>query len=448
LLAQIGQQIMHRLWPTRFIGQALTPDARTHWIELARLYALLAENYYFAGDKLHTIDAVLRGLNCAERAGPSAELARAYASMGVISGLIPLRALAEAYGQRARDTAQNAHDLPAIAWVLLINSLYHTGIGHLALVRPMIEQALELAERLGDRRRWEEILVLKAKVTYHQGDFPLSRQQNADLYASARRRNDKQGLMWGLAGQAENLLMLGQAEVAVPLLQECQAFSTKVDDIRIYGGLALAHLQCAQVELAQAAAERALSVILAASPTSVILLEGYTHTARVLLALWEKEVADCVLRQASSPLGDMDDQLRMANGKWRMADRESRIANEQSAISHSLSAKRARQACAALNRWAHIFPIGQPRALLAQGLCHWLDGKQPTACKAWQHSLVLAKELALPYVIAQAHYELGRHTDGEARVAHLTEACDGFERLGASYDMRLVEQALRVNSVQ
>jgi class 3 adenylate cyclase len=429
LPAQVARQAAHRLWPARFIGQAHTSEARTRWIELARLYALLAENYYFAGDKLHTIDAVLRGLNSAERAGPSAELARAYASAGVIAGLIPLRALAESYGQRARDTAQGVHALPAVAWVLLINSLYHTGVGHLVLVRPMIEQALELAERLGDRRRWEEILVLKAKVTYHQGDFPLSRQQNADLYASARRRNDKQGLLWGLAGQAENLLMLGQAGAALPLLQACQAFSAKVDDIRTYGGLAFAHLQCDQYELAQIAAERALSVMLAASPTSVILLEGCTNTATVLLALWEQDIAACSLQLAAWAVPDDNVQAT--------------IKNRPSAI-----AKAARQACVALNHWARIFPIGQPRALLMQGLCNWFDGRQPAAHKAWQQSLALATELELPYVSAQAHYELGRHADGDARLKQLTEACDIFERLGASYDMRLAQQALRVTSQQ
>jgi class 3 adenylate cyclase len=441
LLAQVARQVMHRLWPARFIGQTRMPEARAQWLELARLYALLAENYYFAGDKLRTIDAVLRGLNCAERAGLSAELARAYASMGVIAGLIPLRGMAESYGQRARDTAQSAHDLPAIAWVLLINSLYHTGIGHLALVRPMIEQALKLAEHLGDRRRWEEILVLKAKVTYYQGDFPLSRQQNADLYASAQRRNDKQGLMWGLAGQAENLLMLGQAAVALPLLQECRAFSAKVDDIRTYGGIALAHLQCEQYELAQTAAERALSALLAAAPTSVVLLEGCINTTTVLLAFWEHEIADCKLRMTH----EQSVNLHPDSVGSGVAGRHSHSVTRPlpSAIRHSPSAKRARQACAALKRWARIFPLGQPRAMLAQGLCAWLEGQSSAARKAWQRGLALAEGLTLPYVIAQAHYELGRHADGEARLTHLTAACDGFERLGASYAMRLAQQALQ-----
>jgi class 3 adenylate cyclase/tetratricopeptide (TPR) repeat protein len=56
-------------------------------LEAARAYERLAEIYYLSGEKPRLLHAMLVTLNLTERAGPSAELARAYASNAFTAGL-------------------------------------------------------------------------------------------------------------------------------------------------------------------------------------------------------------------------------------------------------------------------------------------------------------------------------------------------------------------------
>ena len=51
----------------------------------------LAEIYYYDGDGMKCLYASLRMLNLAERLGPSPELARAYAAVSGITGLVQFR---------------------------------------------------------------------------------------------------------------------------------------------------------------------------------------------------------------------------------------------------------------------------------------------------------------------------------------------------------------------
>jgi hypothetical protein len=109
---------------------------------------------------------------------------------------------------------------------------------------------------------------------------------------------------------------------------------------------------------------------------------------------------------------------------------------------------KARQAGKALQKFVRVFPIGQPRAWLYRGQQAWLSGRQGTAQKAWQKSLVTAKRLSMPYEQGLAHLEIGRHVPASgksltAREQHLAQAHDIFTKLGASPDLARVEQALQ-----
>ena len=81
---QILRQTTHRLWPSRFSTQ--THDTQAALIEAARVYERLGEIYYWFNETLPATYAALRTLNFAERAGPSPDLARAYANMCLVAG--------------------------------------------------------------------------------------------------------------------------------------------------------------------------------------------------------------------------------------------------------------------------------------------------------------------------------------------------------------------------
>ena len=114
-------------------------------------------------------------------------------------------------------------------------------------------------------------------------------------------------------------------------------------------------------------------------------------------------------------------------------------------------AKAAGRAVKNMRSFGRLFPIGQPRSWLYQGLYHWLDRKPTKAHKAWQKSLEHAKKLSMPYEQALAHFEMGRHlsermtpANDDERQAHLIQARDIFTELNAASDLARVEAALAV----
>src|SRR5206468_1928297 len=152
--------------------------------------------------------------------------------------------------------------------------------------------------------------------------------------------------------------------------------------------------------LALQAADKAARLIAGGSPMGYWTRNAYAGVAEVYLTLWEA------------------------------GDRE--------------YARPARQACAALRKYARVFPIAEPPAGLHQGLAEWLDGRPSRARLAWQKSLAAAERLAMPLDQGRAHYEIGRHlpTHDAARRQHLERACALFEQIGATYYLARADEAL------
>jgi hypothetical protein len=73
----------------------------------------------------------------------------------------------------------------------------------------------------------------------------------------------------------------------------------------------------------------------------------------------------------------------------------------------------------------------------------WLDGRPGAARRAWARAIREAERLAMPYELARAHYELGRHlavggeraTLGLDRAGHLEHARSTFQTLGCQADL-------------
>ncbi|NJN99448.1 MAG: guanylate cyclase, partial [Anaerolineales bacterium] len=92
LLKLALQQALYRLWPAHFVGRRAAESETL--LEAARAYEGLTAVYYFANETIPSLYAALRSLILAEAAGPSPELARGYASVGVILSFVPLHSLA------------------------------------------------------------------------------------------------------------------------------------------------------------------------------------------------------------------------------------------------------------------------------------------------------------------------------------------------------------------
>jgi class 3 adenylate cyclase/tetratricopeptide (TPR) repeat protein len=415
LLWQVLRQTLHRLGYIPF--QSDYSAARTTLLETARIYDLLAEIYYHANEIVAAIYAALRTLNLAERAGPTPELARAYASSCFATGVIPLHPLAEAYSRRAREIAESLEHLPALARVLIVTSAYSLGVGQWDKTQKALDKAVEICKSLGDRHEWGNCLAILAKSAYFQGQFSRGVELWTELYTMAHRSGDILHQAWGLNGQAEGLLRLGDVNKAVSLLEESLLLfaqnNDRVSQTATYGMLAIARLYQGEQELALKTASVTRSQLeQLSSPNSYYLIQGYAGVAQVYLALWEADLAS----------------------NW-----DNRLSDSGVAINVS-----ARQACKALHRYARIFPVGKPLALLYQGVFDWL-GNQPTRARfSWRRSLAAAYQLGMPYEQGLVHYQMGRHATDSEREQHLKSACEIFSSLGTVDDLARASAALVV----
>jgi class 3 adenylate cyclase/tetratricopeptide (TPR) repeat protein len=381
----------------------------------------LARTLHLANEPslLPYINASLRALNLAQAAGSVPETALACANMCLVASLVPFQRLARNYRERAREMALRNDDLPALASVLQVTSLYDLGVGDWSEVEDSLEYAADIFGHIGDQRQWEGTLSNLAGAAYHQGRFGRSGGLRAEIFGSAHQRGDEQIQTWAQNGLAESKLRLSYGdrtgEVVIAAKMALSLLADKPEHwpetIRGHGLLAVAYLRQGHDQLARASADIAARLIAQSPPTTPYMLEGYAGVAESYLALWKKS----------------DDQL---SSGWR-----------------NLS-KAARQVCTAFLRFAQVFPIGQPRAWLWRGLCDWLSGEPDKARTAWQKSLAAAERLAMPYEQGLAHYQIGLHLplDAAARRDHLNRAADIFTQLDTAYDFGRVQKALALKA--
>lgn len=405
LLGQVVQQTLHRLWPKRFIGQL--SHQRETLLAVARTYERLTEVYFFANETVLALYAAIRSLNLAEAVGPSPELARAYAPVGTILGFIPLHRLAQSYSRRALEMVRPMNNLSARAWVSLVAGVYYAGLGQWATAHGLFNEVVDISEKLGDRRRWDDGVTNLVMVNYFQGEFARALKLADDFYASASRRGDVNNQAWALKEKAYCALALGQLAQVAECVDRLQAIFTEQakivasdESLRIdvYGLFAITRLRQGQPEAAWEAAEPALEWIARSSPTSYPALLGYASLAEVCLTLWQNDA------QASRKAA-------------------------------------AQRACLGLRKFAGVFPIGQPRAWLWQGHFEWLAGQTTKAQQSWQKSLEAARKMMMPYEVGLAHAELGLHAplNSPERQAHLEHAREILAHLGAGTDLVRVQ---------
>jgi class 3 adenylate cyclase/tetratricopeptide (TPR) repeat protein len=402
LSRQALQQSFHQIRPARPIRGA--PAARSSALEAIRAFERLAFLNYYANARGPGINAVLHAVNLAERAGPSPELARAYASMSVAAGVVQLHTLARSYTRKALEIARAEHDLPALAFVLVATSTYHSTVGNWTTAREGLLEGLGIAERLGDQRRWGELAAGLAVVMYFQGEFDRLADWEAEMDRMARPADDPQRQAHVILARIWHLMPQGRTDLGVKELQEATRLlagrGSRTDEIIIYGVLALAHWRRQEEAQARWAAQRAASLIAQSRPTAAYILEGYAGVTEVYLGLW----------MAGDPT----------------------------------AARPAQEARAALRRFARTFRAARPRAWLYEGLTAHHVGRTRQAVAAWNKSLNAAERLGMPYEQGRAHYELGRHLPPghPGRQAHLRRAGELFADIGASYELTHAQAAM------
>jgi class 3 adenylate cyclase/tetratricopeptide (TPR) repeat protein len=377
---QTGQQLRNRLWPRPLVARS--EQARAALEEAAEVYERLFMVEYHASRRARAVHQAVKGMNLAEAAGSRAAEARMAAACSVAAGLLARRRLAEAYLRRAFAAVAGTDDASARGWVLQAAALYGIGLGRWEEVRRHLEEANAIVRRLGEPRRLAEITGLQIWERYFRGELSGLPPMLAELDRIGRQSGDAQVRAWAMAGHAVAGLRTGAREEAEAALQRRPAPASE----------AMLALQLGDRARAVEALRRALEEA-SRPPVKCYWFDLYAMTAEVALALW--------LDARARGEGDA--------GPWpAMAARAVRC----------------------LQRYARVFPIGEPRARLHHGLLAWTAGRAAAARRDWRAALAVAERLGMRYEQALALDILGRHGEPAQRPAYRERARALFERLG------------------
>lgn len=412
LLGQVLRQVLHRRFPDRFVGRRR--GQREHLLSMARAHEALVEVFYLRDASLPCLHSAIRGLNLAELAGPSPELARGYATVGAILGFIPLPGLADAYCRRALETARESGDIAATVWTALTVGAYKLGVAAWDEAEALFKLVTGESGRLGDARRWDDGIQFLTDLDILRGDFPAGLELAASLYRSAAERNDPRGQASARYRQVLCHLALGQDADALSGSEELVALrwnaGTVHGDLPVRTVRGLTALRAGDLATAERAALEAAVILEKLTPAYHGYVFDAAGTAEVLLQLLE---------------------------------RSDRATEPASAV---LKRERAlRSALRGLKRLARVFPIGRPWLAYLEGRRDRLRGKGASAVVAWRKALALGDCLGMPYPAALADLELARSlsaTDPE-RGGRRESTRRRLTRLGAAHDLQRLEGPLQ-----
>ena len=191
-----------------FIGRARTPDARARMLLLSRAYERIGHCHYQVGRSLPTVCASLLNLNSSEQAGPSIELARSYGTQILGAGMVGQHRMARMYMRLARHAEGGITDQAALGWVDLMAVTYLVGAGAWAEMDEIIPRATALQEALGDRRRLQETVMVGACGDYFRGRFAQSLTASERVWSLAVDAEGWQPRVWSTAGLVQAGLVI------------------------------------------------------------------------------------------------------------------------------------------------------------------------------------------------------------------------------------------------
>jgi class 3 adenylate cyclase len=392
IVFELFRQVLHRLLPRFYVGRST--QQRTGLLLGARAFEGLTEAYFNNGQNGLCLFAAIASLNMAERAGPSPELARGYASMGAIMGFIPAPAAARAYSRRADEAARRAGDSPAQAWAAIARGVFEAGVGNFDHAIRLFRDASTMALEVGEVRRCDDSSENEAAIAYLRGDLRLSSDVAERLHASARLRSDLSMQASAIRQKTQCLLVEGRLREADSCVVELRQLGRRERgkpgffSVVIPPLAALIHMRRADYDEAARQALDGAHQIAKFGPMYYPTVVEHSALAEVLLELRE--------------LGRLENPAA------------------------------SRAACKRLRAFARVFPVARPAALIWTGLERWLSGRKPQAMSAWNEAVSVATELGVPYFAALARYQIGRHLPrGDVdRVEQLARAIETLDTLG------------------
>jgi len=374
ILGQTIRQVVNASRVRRQYESASNPniasdDTDDITLKVARAYDDLTNIFYFQGNKARLIYSTLRGTTLAEHSGAlSPVLAINYACIGAICGVIPLRNYADHY-LRLGESISSRLQIPSVSVrVSLVSGLYKTSIGEWSAAKKLFEPALAEALQIGDVRKWCEIAVCLETIISPWLLNPGYEGEQAwaalieEIIEKARSSGDVQILGSGLAGAIRGYRTLDKADRNAPYLQE----------------------------FASLLRERTAAL------EPIHRLEGAAHLADAALDDGDIAAWQHWLERAGEWLGQVNPSMKTRTLPALCAAFRAGIRRPNHGDASRLGPHIATRSLTGLRRFARIYPIGRPRALLFRGDMEALQGHPRRAAKLWGQAIAHAQQLDMP----------------------------------------------------
>ncbi|MEZ4677398.1 MAG: hypothetical protein R2932_24590 [Caldilineaceae bacterium] len=418
------QQVLQRLGAMNLFRQAASdPEPAPGLLDAVEAYRQLVDISLFSGDLMRLANSALYALNLAERTADPAARALTYSLMCLMTSAVPGINLGQIYERLALEQLPQVQAPERQIDIAIYLSAYYAGQGNWSSLDATMQSATEKSRTLHAHRRWGYCQAIWASTFIYRGQFGDGLRAWRTLYEHSLASDSFLFILpaWAAGGMALCNVRLGAWHRAIERaetgLGHLQGKDDAIGRARCYVAIALARLQLAEYQLAFNAAEYAASFIRDARPTNYAALECYAWVAELYLALWQRSLSssDAARQDVLPPLRDESEQL----------------------LTSKQLQTRAHTAYKALDKYAHVFPIGQPSAILLQGTYAWLNGRQADAFAAWEECIAVATTLEMPYEMGCAHRQLALYlpaTDPH-RAYHHERAEAIFATLNVVHDL-------------
>jgi class 3 adenylate cyclase/tetratricopeptide (TPR) repeat protein len=362
---------------------------------VSHIYEYLSEQYFFQNDSLAVLNGTLASLNLAEQCGAARETIRGYSALALGMGMSGLVGIACAYGSRATQLADQHGTLPEIARVQLVLGVLDYGLGKWESAERGAEQARQLYERLGDRKRAHNCETMAIFISLLRGEISRADSRLKELLTKISDDSPPQVRAWSLSAGVliDHSLARGDAARLEELRSLVGNNLIRTDQLLCVGTCALGYSELADADRALELAESGLAILRECG----VVWGGYVYGAA--------GIADVLLNH------------------WQRGS---------GAVPASIQ-NQARQACRELSRLARSSPLCRPYDFLMKGRLLLLTGQRSKALDCWKRAATAAELLQMPRERARALYEIGKALNETAsdRTGHLEQAAAIFERLGA-----------------
>jgi predicted ATPase/DNA-binding SARP family transcriptional activator len=398
--AEVATRSLRALWPGGSVESR--PERLAAARERSAGNFTVSEVYWVLQEQSQILPASIRSLTDAERAGDPDLTVRAHAGLGMIVGTLGWRRLASRHLRAANAGVDRTTDPLTACWVGIVGGLHWLGTGDWAAVDAGAARALSDRRRAPLHRWADEVLLIAAGAWYLSSRYPQAATAAAEGSASGRDRRDPVVHFWGLLILIETALRTDPDAAALDgWFDEGARLLSKVatvDAARLHAAAARRHLAAGRPADAWRSLRTAHHLLGQRPSYEQYVLEAHAGVVEVCLALLERD-------------GEAPPELEAT----------------------------AAAALRRLGRYAATFPVARPRELICRGWYAWVRGRPGAARRAWTRAIREADRRRMPYELARAHFELGRHLAAGQRsslgldgAGHLELAATGFQAAGCA----------------